>query len=80
MKLSDAKTGNFNTNQFFSDSKIYDREKSEPDVFNPAPLNHIMENIKDFYYSWIKSQHTRIVKYNIMTPTAQKLEEIYASF
>lgn len=44
-----------------------------------APLNKIIERIKDFYNIYIKSKYTKIIKHKAMTLKIQKLEEIYAN-
>lgn len=66
-----------------SNSKADDGEKREPNIdihIIPALLNKMIENIEDFYDTYIKNKYTKIIKHKAMTPSIQKLEEIYTNF
>lgn len=57
IKLLDTATSTSNNDQFFSDSKANNRERSKPDVDTyiiSAPLSKIIKSIEDFCDIYIK--------------------------
>lgn len=84
IKLLDIAISNSNDNQYSTNSKADDEEKSEPDINMhitpiPALLNKIMESIKNLCNMCIKSKHIKIIKYKVIIPILRKLKEIHAN-
>lgn len=76
MKLSDNDIKHYNDDWSSPDSD--NGKKSEPDdINNLAPLNNITDCIKHLCDTCIESKYTKIVKHKAITPTVQKLGEIY---
>lgn len=84
IKLSNIAIDNFNDNPFSLDLEANDEKEIKPDIdiyitLTPASLNKIMESIKDFCDTYIKSKYIKIIKYKKITPIVWKLEEIHAN-